>query len=203
MPSKRYAPRDLDVHPLTAERWKDLERLFGPRGACGGCWCMWWRLKRSEFEKQKGAGNKRALRKIVASGQVPGLLAYVDREPIGWCSVAPRESFPVLERSRVLKRVDDRAVWSIVCLFVAREFRGSGVSVVLLRAAVHYANKQDAKIVEGYPVEPKRGRMPDAFAYTGLASAFRKAGFVEVLRRSETRPIMRHFARRRRPMRSS
>ncbi len=188
---RRVAP-DLEVHPLTPHRWQDLERLFGPRGACGGCWCMWWRVTRSQFAKQKGAGNRRALKKLVESGEVPGLLAYADGEPIGWCSVAPRETYPVLERSRTLKRVDDAPVWSVACFFVAKPYRRKGVTVELLRAAVEYARKHSARHIEGYPVEPMKDAMPDVFAWTGLASAFRKAGFVEVLRRSKGRPIMRH-----------
>jgi len=193
MPSERASMPALEFHPLTLERWKDLEALFGKQGACGGCWCMWWRLKRSQFEKQKGEENKRALKKIVDSGEIPGLLAYANNQPIAWCSVAPRETYPVLERSRTLKRIDDQPVWSVVCFFVAKPFRRRGVTVKLLRAAVEYVKEQGARIVEGYPVEPKKTRMPDAFAYTGLVSTFRKAGFVEVLRRSETRPIMRYL----------
>jgi len=157
---------------------------------------MCWRLKRSQFEKQKGAGNKKALKKMVAAGEVPGLLAYAGREPVGWCSVAPREAFPVLENSRILKRVDDQPVWSASCFFVARPYRRQGLSVKLLRAAVAYAKKKGARMVEGYPVEPKKSPMPDVFAWTGLASAFRRAGFKEVLRRSPTRPIMRYPARK-------
>ena len=157
---------------------------------------MCWRLKRSQFEKQKGAGNKKALKKMVAAGEVPGLLAYAGREPVGWCSVAPREAFPVLENSRILKRVDDQPVWSASCFFVARPYRRQGLSVKLLRAAVAYAKKKGARMVEGYPVEPKRSPMPDVFAWTGLADAFRRAGFKEVLRRSPTRPIMRYLARK-------
>ena len=109
----------LEFHPLTPERWQDLETLFGPRGACGGCWCMWWRLKRSQYVKQKGPGNRRALKKIVDSGEIPGLLAYADGQPIAWCSVGPREAYSTLERSRILKRVDDKPVWSVVCFVVA------------------------------------------------------------------------------------
>jgi GNAT superfamily N-acetyltransferase len=187
----------LEFHPVTAERWCDLEALFGSRGACGGCWCMWWRLTQSEFDRQKGEGNKRAMKEIVDSGQVPGIMAYAQKEPVGWCSIGPREVFPRLERSRILKSVDQQPVWSVVCFFVAKPFRGHGVSGKLLQAAVDYAQKQGASIVEGYPVEPKKDHMPDLFAYHGLASAFRKAGFVEVARRSETRPIMRFVFKKR------
>ena len=111
---------ELECHPLTKERWADLEKLFGERGACGGCWCMWWRLKRADFDRQKGNGNKKSLQAIIDSGEVPGILAYWRGEPVAWCSVAPREKFPVLDRSRVLKRVDETPVWSIVCFFVEK-----------------------------------------------------------------------------------
>lgn len=153
---------------------------------------MWWRLSRAQFDRQKGEGNREVLRDIVLSGQVPGLLAYAGEEPVGWCAVAPRETFPALERSRILKRVDDKPVWSVVCFFVARRYRGRGLTVALLRAAVEHAACHGACIVEGYPVEPRKDRLPDPFIYTGSASAFRQAGFVEVARRSETRPIMRY-----------
>ena len=137
--------------------------------------------------------NRKDFKRLVDSGKVPGILAYSEGQPIGWFAVAPREGFPRLERSRILSRVDDKPVWSVVCFFVAKPFRGKGVSVRLLSAAVDYVRKQGGRIVEGYPVEPKKGwRSPDPFVYTGLASAFRRAGFVEVIRRSDTRPIMRY-----------
>ena len=196
MASKRRAAL-WKFHPVTPERWGDFEALFGERGACGGCWCMWWRLKRSEFEKQKGAKNKRTMKKIVESGEVPGILAYADGQPVGWCAVGPRESYPVLQRSPTLKPVDDQPVWSITCFFVAKPYRRRGVSGELLKAAVAYARKRGARIIEGYPVEPKKGQLPDAFAWIGLPSTFERAGFVEVLRRSPTRPIMQHMVGRR------
>ncbi len=181
----------LTFEPVTLDRWADFEELFGKRGACGGCWCMWWRLKRSEFERQKGDGNRRAMRALMEAGEVPGILAYTDDRPVGWCSVAPRSSFPVLGRSRILKPLDDTPVWSIVCLFVHKDYRDRGISVKLLEAAVDYARGQGAEIIEGYPVEPKKDRMPAVFAFTGLAAAFLHAGFTERARRSPTRPIMR------------
>ena len=187
---------NLKFHPVTPEKWKDLASLFGERGACGGCWCMWWRMTRSEFSQKKGDGNRKAMKKIVDSGEVPGILAYLGKEPIGWCSVAPREAFSSLERSRVLKRVDDEPVWSVVCFFVAKPFRYKGVTVALLKAAIEYVKKQGGKIVEGYPIKPKTKKFPDVFANTGLASAFLQSGFEEVARRSKTRPIMRYYIKK-------
>jgi GNAT superfamily N-acetyltransferase len=181
----------LTFHPLTVERWRDLETLFGDRGACGGCWCMSWRLRRSQYEKQKGPRNKAAFKSIVTSGPAPGVLAYSGTQPVGWCAVAPREVHQRLENSRILAPVDDQPVWSVTCFYVAKLFRRAGVSVQLLRAAVAHAMRLGATIVEGYPVEPRKDPMPDVFAWTGIGSAFRKAGFKEVARRGASRPIMR------------
>jgi GNAT superfamily N-acetyltransferase len=181
----------LKFHPLTAERWSDLETLFGARGACGGCWCMAWRLSRAQFEKQKGPGNKKALKKIVATGPAPGVIAYSGKQPVGWCALAPRESYPALDRSRVLRRLDDLPVWSVSCFFVAKPFRGRGVTVALLEAAVKYALRQGATVIEGYPQDLGQGRLPAPFVWTGLLPAFVEAGFVEVARRSRKRPIVR------------
>jgi GNAT superfamily N-acetyltransferase len=188
----------LDFHPLTPERWADFETLFGPRGACAGCWCMVWRLRRSIFDSQKGDGNRRAMRALVAAGEVPGILAYADGVPAGWCAVAPRERYSALERSRILKPVDDQPVWSVSCFFIAKPYRNQGVSVQLLKAVVAWVREQGGTVVEGYPVEPRKDTVPAVFAWTGLTSAFRQAGFVECARRSETRPIMRLAIGRRR-----
>ncbi len=189
----------LEFRKLTPGRWADFEDLFGTRGACGGCWCMWWRLTQRAFEAQKGARNRRAMKRLVEAGPAPGILAYHRKEPVGWCAVAPREEFPRLDRSRILKPVDDKPVWSVVCLFVRKDHRRQGVSTRLLKAAVDHVRKQGGQIVEGYAVESKRGQMPDVFAFHGLADAYRAVGFKEVARRSPTRPIMRYrIAKRRR-----
>jgi GNAT superfamily N-acetyltransferase len=185
----------LEFQPLTPDRWSDLESLFGERGACGGCWCMYWRLTRANYNLDKGEKNKRAMKAIVEAGETPGILAYDKGEPVAWCSVAPRESFPAFDRSRILKPVDDQPVWSVACLFVDKKHRRQGVSVKLLKAAIDFVGKRGGRVIEGYPVDPKRGQ-PDAFVWTGLASAFIKAGFKEVERRSETRPIMRYEIRK-------
>jgi GNAT superfamily N-acetyltransferase len=182
---------DVSFAQLTPERWSDFETLFGRRGACGGCWCMYWRLPRPQFTAQAGEDNRLNMYAIVHTGEAPGILAYIDRQPVGWCAIGPRETFPTLQRSRILKVIDDQPVWSVVCFFVARPYRRQGFTIRLLEAAVEFARLKGAKIIEGYPVEPREEKAPDVFVYTGLASAFRKAGFEEVARRSVTRPIMR------------
>jgi GNAT superfamily N-acetyltransferase len=181
----------LISHPLTPDRWDDFELLFGERGACAGCWCTFWRRPRAEYERQKGAGNRRFMLNVVNDGPPPGLLGYLGDDPVGWCSVAPREDFSGLTRSRILRPVDDKPVWSISCLFVRKDQRRNGLSVQLLKAAVEHVKDRGGTTVEGYPVEPKTDKAPDPFVWHGLASAFLAAGFHEVARRSETRPIMR------------
>jgi GNAT superfamily N-acetyltransferase len=184
------ATAKLAIRPLTPERWPDLVALFGPRGACAGCWCTWWRLARAEWKAGKGDANRGWLERYVRSGNVPGLLAYSGGLPVGWVAVEPREAYPALDRSRTLARVDDAPVWSITCFFVAREHRGEGLTRALVEAAVRRARAGGARIVEAYPAE-YHGDVADAWVYTGAASTFLRLGFVEVARRSASRPIVR------------
>jgi len=181
---------ELSFQPLTVANWKDFENLFGPKGACEGCWCMSWRLYAADYKKMKGESNRKAMKELVKKSS-PGILAYDEKKPVGWCAVAPRKEYIRLENSKVLQPVDDKPVWSVSCFFIAKEYRRKGLTELLLKAAVAFAFKKGAKIVEGYPVDVKKGRMADVFVWTGLASVFKKAGFKEALRRSETRPIMR------------
>lgn len=182
---------ELTIAPLSCDRWDDFEQLFGTRGACGGCWCMYPRLSHQEFEAGKGEPNRRAMWKLVDSGRVPGLIGYADGQPIAWCSIEQRATLATLARSRILAPLDEVPVWSIVCLFVSRQWRRRGVSVQMIEGAVAYAASRGAVCVEAYPVEPKKTAVPPAFAWTGLAAAYLHAGFSEVARRSATRPIMR------------
>lgn len=152
---------------------------------------MYPRLTASEFGRSKGEGNRKAMRGIVMSGGIPGIIAYEGDVPVGWCAFGPREEYVRLSTSRILKPIDDHPVWSIVCLFVARSHRRQGISTALLRAAADHARKRKAKILEGYPHEVRTAKAPDAFIWTGVASAYREAGFTEVARRSQERPIMR------------
>ncbi|MBA3553981.1 MAG: GNAT family N-acetyltransferase [Gemmatimonadales bacterium] len=155
---------------------------------------MWYRLPRAEYERRKGSKNRAGLRRLLAAGEPVGVMAYAGNEPIGWCAVAPRAAFTRLERARTLRPVDDQPVWSIVCIFVARAHRRRGVSVALLRGAADYAKALGARIVEGYPVEPRSGTIPAVFAHPGIPSAFLSAGFTEVARPSAARAIMRQAA---------
>ena len=191
-PKPRPEEREqLEVVPATADRWGDLERLFGPSGAYSGCWCMYWRISSNEFAANGNAGNRRALEELTAAGRVPGLLGYRGDEPVGWISIAPREQYGRLQRSPKLKPIDDHPVWSVVCFFVHRDHRGSGVAGELLRGAIDYAAGQGATTIEAYPPDHGGERIADASVYMGTVSLFRTAGFQEVARRSPKRPIFR------------
>ncbi len=183
---------DLSFHPLTQKLWRDFELLFGENGACGGCWCMYWKLRGKEFSENAGHNARQMQKAIVDSKTVPGLLAYADGYPVGWVAVEPRSAYPKLAHSRILKPLDDQPVWSITCFFVKKKQRRKGITVGLLKAAVEHVKAQGGKIVEGYPVDSSKNQA-DASIYTGTASAFKKAGFIEVARNSPTRPIFRYF----------
>lgn len=186
-----HAGPALTIVPATAERWADFEALMGPRGGVGGCWCMLWRQSQKIQEAQKGAGNRKKMKRIFGTGRPPGLLAFDGDTPIAWLSIAPRTEFVRLEGSRILKPVDAEPVWSISCFLIRRDYRRKGVAVALLDAAKRFVADQGGTVIEGYPVEPRKDPYPGTYAWTGIAESFRRAGFTEVARRSETRPIMR------------
>ncbi len=182
----------IETHPLTGDRWRDLAALFETSSTTRHCWCMWFRQSSADYRENGGETNKRALRTIVQKGKAPpGVLAYVDAKTAGWCAIAPREQYTRLARSRTLKPVDDQPVWSVTCFFISSHARRQGVGHALLRAAVALASQHGAKIVEGYPLVPGRKLRSDE-AYVGVTSLFENAGFTEVARPSEGRAIMRH-----------
>jgi GNAT superfamily N-acetyltransferase len=183
----------LIFKPLTPDLWPDLESLFGPSGAYAGCWCMWWRETRADFDRYRGEGNRQLMKEIVDSGQAPGILAYIDNAPIGWCSVAPREDYGSINRSRVLKPIDDKKVWSIVCFYVAKQHRGQGLNLRLIKAAVDYVEEMGGKIVEAYPTIPRGRKLAPVSSFMGIPDVFERAGFILVAQPSEARAIMRYI----------
>jgi GNAT superfamily N-acetyltransferase len=168
------------IAALTAERWEDLEALFGPRGACAGCWCMFWRLERGErFAELQGEALRTRFRAGVLRGEIRGVLAYDGGVPVGWATFGPRLSFPRLQRSPSLACDDPERVWSLPCFFVRRSHRGRGVGRALLEGALAEMRRLGIALVEGYPVKPTASGepLPAAFAYTGTRSMFDDAGF--------------------------
>lgn len=194
MPGERLEEKDLDFYSLTPERWDDFEELFGKHGAYSGCWCMYWRTTRAQFYKAANKGNRLAMKALVDSGVIPGIMAYHGGRAVGWCSVGPREDFGSLERSPKLKRVDDQPVWSVVCFYMAKDYRGRGLMGHLLAAAVDYARNNGATSVEGYPIRVN-GALKGCDGYMGIDKIFEEAGFKEVARPSEGQVIVRRSIR--------
>jgi GNAT superfamily N-acetyltransferase len=178
----------LTIRPLTPDLWPAFADLFGENGACGGCWCMYWRIG-SAYRKRPRADNEAAFREVVTRGPPPGLLAFAGEVAVGWCQLTPRAALPWLERAWRLERVDDLPVWSLSCLYVRKGWRRQGVTAALIAAAVQAAKRANAPALEAYPVDAD---LSPSASGTGYASTFARAGFKTVARRVPPRPIMRH-----------
>ncbi len=193
----------VEVRPLASDDWPAIAALFGERGACGGCWCMAWRLPLGEWERRRGDSNRRAFQRLVKSGRATGVLAFEGGRAVGWCSAGPRADFEALERKRSLATDWDERTWSVTCFFLAKEARGRGIAKRLLDGAVALARARGATRIEGYPVVPtggfSRGRMPPAFVWTGVPQVFDRCRFRPVPDPPAKRPI---YVRRLRPARS-
>jgi GNAT superfamily N-acetyltransferase len=189
--------KGFEARPLTPETWADLETLFDlPGGSIvRGCWCMYYRRTgKVAVSARAGTDNKAALRDLVDGGTTPGLVGYLDGAPVGWISLGPRADYLKLARSPIMKPVDDAEVWSVVCTYVAREYRGRGLQHALLAAGLDLARDNGVRVVEAYPVD-KPTRSHDDFMFFGSRSLYERAGFREVVRRSPTRVVMRRRLR--------
>lgn len=186
----------LIVHPLTPARWNDLEAVFGARGCsvARGCWCMYYRVSGKGDLTRPSDGQRRrakaALRDLAHQDPPPGLIGYRGKTPVGWISLGPREQFAKLARSPVMKPVDDRQVWSIVCFVVPSEYRRQGVAREMLAGAVAYARKRGVNLLEAYPVDKDQPGAAGA-SWFGSKRMYDEAGFEEVARRRSDRPVMR------------
>jgi len=184
----------LRFEPLTKENWEQFIMLFGVKGACGNCWCMYYRRSKTDFQEGKtDDGNKNAMQQLVWDNQPAGLLGFYEEIPIAWCAFAPREDFPKLKKSRVHKPIDNEPVWSVPCTFIAKDFRKLGVSVALLKGLIRYARENKIRIIEAYPTMPTQEKLPDAFAWIGLYKSFERAGFEIVDHTSGYRPMVRYY----------
>jgi GNAT superfamily N-acetyltransferase len=184
---------EISLRVLEPNDWPNIVRLFGSNGACGGCWCMWWRVPRGGklWAEAKGDKNRTAFRKLVQQGLVRGVLAFFGEQPVGWCSFGPRSSFPRLERVRALKRDWSEGTWSINCFYIARGWRGRGIAKRLVEVATNQAFQSGASEVEGYPVVPAAGgkALPAVFAWTGVPAMFESNGYRECSPRSGHRRV--------------
>lgn len=184
----------LTFEPLTKANWAKFVYLFGEKGACGNCWCMYYRLKKSDYNEGKtDGGNKEAMKSLVDENKPTGILGFYDGQPIAWCAFAPREDFLKLENSRVHKRIDNQVVWSIPCVFIDKNFRRLGVLTELLKGVVKYAKERGIRIIEAYPTIPTTEKLPDSFLWIGLYKSFEQAGFEIVDQTSKNRPMVRYY----------
>lgn len=186
----------IEVMPLTRDRVEDLAALFAEGGDPKNCWCAFWRVRTKGWSDWTAEKNRPVVEGLAGNDPAPGLVGYADGKAVGWVSLGPRTDFDRLEHSKVLARIDDEPVWSIVCFVVSRRVRGRGVAHQLLDAAIAYARDHGARLLEAYPVDPSRGRVPAASAYTGPLGMYDRAGFEVVARRqanasSPLRPIVR------------
>jgi len=184
----------LTFEPLTKANWAKFVQLFGNKGACENCWCMYYRLSKSDYAEGKTEdSNKEAMQNLVIENKPTGILAFYEGQPIAWCAFAPREDFIKLERSRVHKRIDDLPVWSIPCFFIDKAFRRQGITVELLKGVISYAKENNISIIEAYQIIPTTESLPDSFAWIGLYKSFEHAGFEIVDRTSKNRPMVRYY----------
>ncbi|MGA7098146.1 MAG: GNAT family N-acetyltransferase [Acidimicrobiia bacterium] len=177
----------MECRPLTSDRLADLDQVMGDRGVARSCYCMHWRRPDGGFGDERD--NRARFADRAARGRPPGLVGYVDDVPVGWVQVGPQEEFPTILRSRLLHPVDDLAVWSINCFVVRVGHRRSGIGTGLLAASIAWARSEGASVVEAYPVDGARTSAVDYF--TGTLGMFSQHGFTELIRRNDSRPIVR------------
>lgn len=186
--------QNVHFEELRPDLWPAVKRLFGPNGACGGCWCMWWRVEsRKNWKEFKGIKAKETFRNLIQKGKAHGMLAFAGEEPIGWCSFGPRTDFPCLARIRAYKRDDISDVWSVTCFFIDAKWRGKGLARELLRASLEAMKKRGVKKVEGYPVTTTKDgrRLNSGMTWRGPLKIFEGVGFRTVEASDPFKPLVR------------
>ncbi|MFT4130118.1 GNAT family N-acetyltransferase [Labrys sp. (in: a-proteobacteria)] len=178
---------ELTIRPLTAELWPDFEALFGENGARSGCWCMYWQIG-SLYRRRAPTQNRAAFRSVVETGPPPGLLAFADASPVGWCQIGPRPSIPHIDRVWRLRSPDHKPVWSVSCLYIAKGIRRRGVASRLIEAAIDFGRAGGATTIEAYPIDQ---RLSPSSSSTGFVTTFERLGFRYAPSPTPERPIMR------------
>ena len=180
-PAEPIAPERLTVLPATADRWPDVVTLLGGNSD-RGCWCQAWRGSEGTFGRGEPGRNRMLLQSQVESGDfAPGLVAYLDGVPVGWCGLGPRAAMPRLVNSRTIPAVDDLPVWSLGCFNIRVGYRRRGVAKALLDAAIGHVRTQGAPALEAYPIDPEGRRVDVNFGFVGFTPMFEAAGFRRVL----------------------
>jgi GNAT superfamily N-acetyltransferase len=169
-----------ETHPVTPDRFEDFADVINRKRRPTHCWCLSHRLQAKEITELGGTGadaRERAMRSLCEREHPPGVVTYLDGEPVGWCNIGPRSEITRLARSALIRPTDDLPVWSIVCVVVRSGFRRRGVTGHLIEGAVAYAASHGAPAVEAHPVDPGDRRMDLTMAFVGTRGMFEKAGF--------------------------
>jgi len=183
---------DIEIHPVTADRRADLLVLFGEKGAYSHCWCTWYLLTNKAFNVASPAERKTILLGQVDGGLEPGLLAYREGVPVGWCAVGPRERYARMNAPRAIshKPIDNQPAWVISCFYIDKQHRNTGVATALLAATVDHARSRGADLLEGFPWD--KPMIDDSWGtmFVGSRKMFANAGFDLVEHRGK-RAVMR------------
>lgn len=182
----------LRIESLSTKNWAAFEQLFGKKGACGGCWCMYFRMKSADWKASNADTNYKNMQTLVRNNQTTGLLVFDGEQAVGWCAISPRKEYVKLATARMLQPIDDQEVWSIPCFFIHKDYRGKGISRFLINGAIQWAKENDIHILEAYPTRTDK-RQPDTFMYYGVANVFERCGFKIVREDSPSRPMMRYY----------
>ncbi|MCU1551052.1 MAG: family N-acetyltransferase [Glaciihabitans sp.] len=190
----------VTVRDVSSVDWADVERVFGTRGDPAGCWCQFYKVSNKEMLDMGSAGCSSRLRQqVLATSRTtpsPGLVAYLDDEPVGWIAVEPRTSYPTALRGKVVSAgstedPEDATVWAVVCFVVRVGFRRRGIGANLLESAVLHARDKGARLLEGYPVDVgARTKVSSAELYHGTLSIFVRAGFEVVSQPAPGRAVV-------------
>jgi GNAT superfamily N-acetyltransferase len=186
-PARRNAARitePLSFRPVTMASWHDFEALFAAPGAPNYCWCMVWRRSPEEAKHPHGPDRKAQMKARIDHSVPVGLLAYGGDTPVGWVSIAPRQTYRNLGGPAPMP---GETIWSLVCFYVSRSYRGRGLSRELIAAAVDHAREQGATHVEAYPVDAAA----PSYRFMGFVPVFTAAGFTEIGRAGTRRHVMR------------
>lgn len=187
---------NLQIHPLTADRTADFTALFGPQGACYGCWCTYFRLPPKQRQALDGDGKRGHMLARIAAGPPPGLLAYGGDLPVGWMQIGPRADVPQWNNPNRSSTplpdapADDPGVWAISCFFFRPKVRGQGLSTAMLAGGIAYARANGARLIEASPMDRAR-QSKSVGLFVGSTSTFLRAGFAQVACRKEGRPLVR------------
>lgn len=186
----------IDIVSVADAPWPDVQTVFGTRGDPSSCWCQYFKMDNAEWKNASRATCEPLLKQQVHDlDPAPGVIAYLDGEPVGWCAIEPRPGYQRLDRMRVLsgspEQPDDPTVWAVTCFVVRVGFRKRGIGRALLAGAVDHARRGGARVVEGYPVDPaQRQKVSSAELYHGSVSLFAANGFSEVSRPTPDRAVM-------------